>query len=104
MTASTEKIETWYTNHRRRGYPQQMADVLHREAERQRKAYVAAMERRDQLKQAAANSSGASLEELGEAYKDLVAKKALLDKLVAWAEAADQRLTAHKNRTRGSGG
>ncbi|KAL2157020.1 hypothetical protein VTH06DRAFT_8317 [Thermothelomyces fergusii] len=97
-----KKIETWYTNHRRRGYPQQMSDVLHREVEKQRKAYAAAVERRDQIQQAA-NGDG-SLEELGEAYKDLVAQKALLDRLTAWANAADQRLAAHKNRTRGPGG
>ncbi|KAL2188274.1 hypothetical protein L209DRAFT_741405 [Thermothelomyces heterothallicus CBS 203.75] len=99
-----KKIETWYTNHRRRGYPQQMADVLHREVEKRRKAYVAAMERRDQIKQAANSGSGSSLEELGEAYKDLVAQRALLDKLIAWADAADQRLAAHKNKTRGPAG
>ncbi|KAL2140590.1 hypothetical protein VTI28DRAFT_3600 [Corynascus sepedonium] len=95
-----KKIETWFTNHRRRGYPQQMVDILHREVDKQRKAYVAAIERRDLIKQTGGDES-----EYRDAHNDVTAQRALLDKLIGWADGADHKLALHKkSRTRGQTG
>ncbi|KAL2200907.1 hypothetical protein P885DRAFT_27137 [Corynascus similis CBS 632.67] len=95
-----KKIETWFTNHRRRGYPQQMVDILHREVDKQRKAYVAAIERRDLIKQTGGDES-----EYRDAHNEVTAQRALLDKLIGWADGADHKLALHKkSRTRGQAG
>lgn len=77
-----------------------MVDILHREVDKQRKAYVAAIERRDLIKQTGGDES-----EYRDAHNDVTAQRALLDKLIGWADGADHKLALHKkSRTRGQAG
>ncbi|KAK3295516.1 uncharacterized protein B0H64DRAFT_147875 [Chaetomium fimeti] len=94
-----KQVENWYTNHRRRGFPQQMIDVLHREAKAVERKYREA----DQLAQGAAAGGGGNASSPGEllrAQAEAAGLRARLADLRQWEQAARQRLAALKAKVR----
>jgi hypothetical protein len=99
---SVEQVENWYTNHRRRGFPQQMIDVLHREAKAVERKYREADQLAQQLAQQTQQQGGTSSSsgEVLRAQAEAAGLRARLSDLRQWEQAARQRLAALKAKVR----
>ncbi|EAQ91399.1 predicted protein [Chaetomium globosum CBS 148.51] len=83
-----KQVENWYTNHRRRGFPQQMIDVLHREAKAVERKYREADQLAAQQQQEGTATPGEVLRAQAEAVR---------------AAGAPGRSPGSGNRRRGKG-
>ncbi|KAH6624256.1 hypothetical protein B0J18DRAFT_465494 [Chaetomium sp. MPI-SDFR-AT-0129] len=106
-----KQVETWYTNHRRRGFPQQTVDVLHREIQRVGRRCRELVQEADQLRQQAgadANDTDAETTPEGAAARaaqlEAMHLAARLTELENWEREAVQRLAKFRNKVRGEVG